>query len=81
MPENFAAVTVVQFSDGGADERRVIYRGTEANCQRLVERIPALVYSGDRPAASAFAVVCPLASLEGDEIDSYVPPPGPQEGA
>jgi hypothetical protein len=46
---NFACVARLDFSDGGEPEFIVLHEGTEAECIRMADGVPAVAYSGKRP--------------------------------
>jgi len=67
MPEErFACGYVLEFSDGGEPEEQVLHVGTKDECARLMDLVPAVAYSGDRPIADARMVVVPLKESEHD---------------
>ena len=50
---------VLSFTDGGPDEEIVLGQGSFEDCERFMESMPGVSYSGDRPGVSARGVVVP----------------------
>jgi len=48
---------VLEFSDGGPDEARLLHAGTLEECDRTADSIPAASYNGDRPVRQAHVIV------------------------
>lgn len=57
----------IEFSDGGPPENHLIHEGTEQECDRVTEMLPAVVYAGGRPIKSVSAFVAP-----GDKVSCTV---------
>lgn len=45
---------VLEFSDGGEPEAKLLHVGTEEECERLAGSLPAVAYNGPRPVSRAF---------------------------
>jgi len=50
---DWALLYVIEFSDGGEPEMRLMHRGTEEECEKLSRLLPAVSYSGSRPVTKA----------------------------
>jgi len=50
---------IIEFSDGGLREGRILHRGTRKECEELVRVIPAVSYSGDRPVKCCYMAIIP----------------------
>ena len=55
---------VLSFSDGGSKEEQVLCRGSKEECDMMMDLIPAISYSGDRPDPEARMVVVKLGEGE-----------------
>jgi hypothetical protein len=50
---------VLEFSDGDEPEEQVLHIGTEEECKRVADLLPAVSYSGTRPDPEARMIVKP----------------------
>jgi hypothetical protein len=55
---------LIHFSDGGDPEGQLLHEGTEDECVKLANMLPAVSYSGQRPVAK-----CTLHWIEVTEAD------------
>lgn len=53
-PLQWLLVSVIEFDDGGEPEYTVLHRGSEEECERSADLIPAVTYKGSRQVARAF---------------------------
>jgi len=53
----FACGYILSFSDGGPDEEQILHIGTEKECNKILDFLPAVSYSGDRPVSGCTAGV------------------------
>lgn len=49
----WAVIYRIEFDDDGPPEYRVLHRGTKSDCERVLQLVPAIAYSGDRHAVEA----------------------------
>jgi hypothetical protein len=70
----YACGYLLTFTDGGEPEEQILHVGTLDECKRLLDAVPAIAYSGDRPGATArmMIVLVPSACPNCDDLD-----PGP----
>jgi len=47
--DNWILGYVIEFSDGGDPEIRILHKGTEADCEKMAAALPAVAYNGNRP--------------------------------
>lgn len=55
----YVAGYVIEFTDGGNPEGKVLHRGTKEECQRCSETVNGISYSGDRPVKDGYFFVVP----------------------
>lgn len=65
MPK-YTAVAVIHFSDGGPDEITSLGSGTKEECIQITDMTDTVSYSGNRPIASAEAMILDGADCEDD---------------
>lgn len=53
---------IIEFTDGGEPEGAVLHEGTLDECERVMEMIPGVSYSGSRPIKSARMAIRELES-------------------
>lgn len=58
-PPEWVCGYVLEFTDGGEPEVQVLHVGTQEECERVADLVPAIAYSGDRPTGEARMVVRP----------------------
>lgn len=63
MSEEFIAGYAIKFSDGGDPEMGFFHKGTKEECQCVLDLVPGIAYSGDRPGAEAHVFFIPSAEL------------------
>jgi hypothetical protein len=63
----YIAGYAIKFSDGGDPEMVFLHKGTKKECDRVLDLIPAVTYSGKRPAAECFMFCIPSADLLGSQ--------------
>lgn len=68
----FVAGYAIKFSDGGDPEMGFFHKGTKAECERVLDMIPAVAYSGDRPGAECHVFLIPALELLGYESNTKV---------
>lgn len=66
---------LIRFRDGGAPEMQVLQRGlgSEQECEKLADMLPAIAYSGNRPIGDAQLFWMPETYL-GEQAGSSSPP-------
>lgn len=48
----------IEFTDDGPPVAEVLHVGTQDECERMADLLPAVAYSGARPIKGAHLVVC-----------------------
>jgi hypothetical protein len=61
--EDWAAFYSLEFPDGGDVEGGLICLGSEQDCMLVLDRIPAIAYSGPRLAPQATMYCMPLSEI------------------
>ena len=55
----FVCASVITFSDGGPESVMLLSSGTEEECRRTADLVPAISYNGDRPDPKGRLVIIP----------------------
>lgn len=62
--QEFVCGWVILFKDGGEPEfGPVLYRGKREDCERVLDQIPAIAYSGGRPIERCVPLIVPTAEI------------------
>lgn len=61
--ENFVAGYKIEFSDGGEPEVKFLHIGTKQDCERVLEMLSGVAYSGKRPGAEVYRFLISYAEL------------------
>lgn len=57
--KEYAVLYIIRFSDDEPDEGQVLHVGSREECGLIIDRCPAVIYSGPRTVESAEAKVGP----------------------